>query len=565
VSLLAIDEAHCISEWGHDFRPSYRRVKELRERLGAPPTVALTATATPAVRRDIAKQLGLRDPAVIISGFDRRNLHYHVLATKNDAAKDATLASLLRDRDGIAVVYAATRKSVERIAHVLGREKVRAVAYHAGLDDDRRHEVQEAFMNEKARVIVATNAFGMGIDKPNVRLVVHHAMPGTLEAYYQEAGRAGRDGRHSDCVLLHAFPDRFTHEFFIKGAHPEQAVITSVYDALRKRAGAGGAVDSDTTAIAGKLPGKVSDREVESALRVLAANGALLSDGITGGRAHVRLLATPDRIKAELGRGDSLELGVLRALWRAAGDALNDGAWVDLDGLPSGLGGAVNVAAMLDALQSRQFLMWERNNAGLRLADAAAPLDKFGIEWSALDARRRGELEKLDTMQRYAYTNGCRRAYVLKYFGDPAARGLTVCEGCDNCLGAKRPFAVEDGAAAPPPRRKRMSRGRANGDEPARPGKSTVTSVSDDEVVVTAEAAPLFEELRALRKSIAAESKVPAYVVFPDRTLAALAVRRPQTSNAMLQIPGVGPVKLERYGDRVLELLRRSSTSESGA
>jgi len=540
-------------------------VRELRERLGAPPTVALTATATPAVRRDIAKQLGLRDPVVVISGFDRRNLHYHVLATKNDAAKDATLASLLRDRDGVAVVYASTRKSVERIAHVLSREKVRAVAYHAGLDDDHRHAVQDSFMNEGVRVIVATNAFGMGIDKPNVRLVVHHAMPGTLEAYYQEAGRAGRDGKHSDCVLLHGFPDRFTHEFFIKGAHPARDVITNVYDALRKRAGAGGVVDNDTTAIAGRLPGKVSDREVESALRVLAANGALLSDGITGARARIRLLATPDRIKSELGHGDSLELGVLRALWRAAGAVLHEGAWVDLEGLPSGLGGAMAVAAMLDALQSRQFLMWERNDAGIRLPDASAPLDKFAIDWSALDARRRGELDKLDTMQRYAYTDGCRRAYVLKYFGDPAARGLTKCEGCDNCLGERRPFAVDTGAAMPATKRKRSPRGRSANGEGAASRTSKVTSVSDDEFVVTAEAAPLFDALRALRRSIAAESKVPAYVVFPDRTLAALAVNRPQSPNAMLAIPGVGPVKLERYGDRVLELIRRSSTNGSGA
>jgi ATP-dependent DNA helicase RecQ len=199
VSLLAIDEAHCISEWGHDFRPSYLRMRAVRERLGEPVTLALTATATPDVRKDIEAQLALADPERVVTGFDRKNLHYHVVPVKNDAEKDQALADTLARNDGQAIVYAATRKSVERIDAVLQRAKIPAVAYHAGLDDARRHEVQDAFMNENVRAIVATNAFGMGIDKPNVRLVVHHAMPGSLEAYYQEAGRAGATGCRARC------------------------------------------------------------------------------------------------------------------------------------------------------------------------------------------------------------------------------------------------------------------------------------------------------------------------------------------------------------------------------
>ncbi len=238
VSLLAVDEAHCISEWGHDFRPSYLRVREVRSRLGNPPTVALTATATPEVREDIARQLALREPEVVITGFDRTNLSYHVMPARNDAAKDALLIELLGEHlrthaDGVAIVYASTRKTVERIAGVLTKARLPVLAYHAGLDDEHRAEVQDAFMREQVRIIVATNAFGMGIDKPNVRLVVHHAMPGTLEAYYQEAGRGGRDGLPATAVLLHAFPDRFTHEFFIKGALPAPDTVAAVHAALQ--------------------------------------------------------------------------------------------------------------------------------------------------------------------------------------------------------------------------------------------------------------------------------------------------------------------------------------------
>ena len=184
VSLLAIDEAHCISEWGHDFRPAYLRVLLLREKLGWPPAVALTATATPQVREDIARQLRLENSETIITGFDRTNLRYHVVHTRTDADKDGALADILRRHAGVAIVYAATRRSVEKVSRTLEASGISTAAYHAGLDDAHRHEVQDAFMNESVRAIVATNAFGMGIDKPNVRAVIHYAMPGTLEAYY---------------------------------------------------------------------------------------------------------------------------------------------------------------------------------------------------------------------------------------------------------------------------------------------------------------------------------------------------------------------------------------------
>jgi ATP-dependent DNA helicase RecQ len=554
VSLLAVDEAHCVSEWGHDFRPSYLKIGGVRERLGWPPTVALTATATAHVRGDIVTHLRLEKPTTIITGFDRKNLAYHVVPTKTERDKDDALVQLLRSTDGLAVVYAATRKAVERIALLLERARIVAAAYHAGLDDDRRHAVQEAFMTEKVRAIVATNAFGMGIDKPNVRLVVHYAMPGTLEAYYQEAGRAGRDGLPATCYLLHAFPDRFTHEFFIKGAYPERALVEEVYELLRRNADEAGGVDAAPAEFATRLRTKASERDVESALRILSQGGAYRVEAESGARVLVRLLATPERIKRELDPdASSMELGLLRAMWRVAGGALNDGAPINLDGLPPGFGGGSGAMPILDALQSRQFLMWKRLGSGASLVAPKKPLTAFRIDWATIDRRRKADLQKLDMMQQYAYTKGCRRGLVLRYFGDPAARAK--CSGCDNCMGTK--VIVEAGAAP-------SLRGPADrGAKRRPPDRSRDASVADEVPTLSGADEALLARLRDLRRTISREEQVPAYVVFPDRTLAEIAVRRPADTSAMGKIRGVGPVKLERYGERFLDVVRTSDDTEA--
>jgi ATP-dependent DNA helicase RecQ len=553
VSLLAVDEAHCISEWGHDFRPSYLRIATVRERLGWPPVVALTATATPHVRADIVRQLRLESAQTIITGFDRRNLRYHVVPVRTEQDKDEALVEILHATPGLAVVYASTRRTVERITDVLNRARVSAVAYHAGLDDAHRHEVQDAFMKERVRAIVATNAFGMGIDKPNVRLVVHYAMPGTLEAYYQEAGRAGRDGEPADCFLLHAFQDRFTHEFFIKGSYPERDVVENVYQVMRHSASESGAVELTAQEIASRVRGKVNVREIEGALRILSSARAFRRLPETGSRVLVRLLATPQRIKRELG-GDteSLELGLLRAMWRAAGAALEQGAAIDLDGLPPAFGGAAGATQLLDALQSRQFVEWKRLGGGTFLEKPRQELEAFGIDWSTLDRRRRAELAKLDAMQQYAYLKSCRRSFVLRYFGDPAARPR--CGGCDICLGTK---VVVTKTVSRPASGKRY--------QPSASSRSNRASAgpSSDDVSLSPADDMLLDKLRTLRRNISREEQVPAYVVFSDRTLAEMALRRPRTTAALAGIRGVGPTKLERYGERFLAVLRDADGTEA--
>lgn len=434
VALLAVDEAHCISEWGHDFRPTYRRIGHIRDQLGGPQTVALTATATPDVRADIVRQLGLRAPQVVVAGFDRTNLTYHVAPTRTQHDKDEAAVTWLREAQGPAIVYAPTRKAVERVAGVLNRRRIRAVAYHAGLDDAPRRRAQDAFMSEEVRVIVATSAFGMGIDKPDVRLVVHHAMPGSLEAYYQEAGRAGRDGRPSRCVLLHAYPDRFTHEFFISNAHPDRRVVEQLWRWLVQRADGSGLVADLLEDAVAALPREVGARKVEAALRILQGAGACVPEPPTPGRVWVRLLATPARITRELAGAREYDRELLRALWRAVGRRLADGVSIDLDGLPPGFHGATGVVPVLERLDAEQFVAWSRVGGGWRIPVERLKEATVPVDWTVLERRRQADLERLDSMQQYAQTRYCRRAYLLRYFGDPAAR--EACAGCDRCLGS---------------------------------------------------------------------------------------------------------------------------------
>lgn len=236
VSLFAVDEAHCISQWGHDFRPDYLRLKDAVAQLGQngnrPQVIALTATATPTVRADIAKQLALEEPASFVAGFDRHNLTLRVIHCKNENERLRRTAQLAEQATGAGIVYAATRKTVEEVAGYLQERGVKALAYHAGLSEQTRTRVQERFMGGEIAAIVATNAFGMGIDKRDLRFVTHYNVPGSIEAYYQEVGRAGRDGLPSVCTLLFNYIDKRVHEFFIEGSNPSPEIIQRVYDCL---------------------------------------------------------------------------------------------------------------------------------------------------------------------------------------------------------------------------------------------------------------------------------------------------------------------------------------------
>ncbi|MBI3096756.1 MAG: RecQ family ATP-dependent DNA helicase [Planctomycetes bacterium] len=371
VSLFAVDEAHCISQWGHDFRPDYMRLREAIDRTGHPTVAAFTATATPRVRKDIIAQLRLEEGQEFFIGFDRRNLFFRIERTGRAEEKvDVVLDTIERfglvekgkpARHGSAIVYCATRKNVDLVHETLRHSRIPAIAYHAGMADGKRKEVQDLFMEDEAPVVVATNAFGLGIDKPDIRAVLHYDIPGSLEAYYQEAGRSGRDGEPAECPLLFGSADVRTQEFFIDMANPTRVTIERVFDFVRRSKEE--TPEVDFASLGGDRSQAVS---VEAAVKLLEMEGMLLR------------LASETRSWDE-GSGNGLR--------RAREESVR-----------------------------------------VRVLDRG-PLR---MDFARLAAKRRNDEERLARMVQYAHGTGCRRRFILDHFGDLSAPA--TCTACDACV-----------------------------------------------------------------------------------------------------------------------------------
>ncbi len=440
LQLLAVDEAHCISEWGHDFRHDYARLGQFRRRLGNPPTIALTATATPDVREDVIRQLELQSPKVFVAGFARPNLIYRVRQVSGKGEKNATLREFLGGHPGSGIIYSSTRRGCEEIAETISENLRRTVAvYHAGMDMEHRRTVQESFMQGRIEIVVATNAFGMGIDKPDVRFVVHYNMPGTLESYYQEAGRAGRDGAPSVCLFLYDASDRYVQEFFIENAYPPREVIQQVYQFLMSTPQ--DPVEMTQIELKEALRLSVSAEGVGTCERLLEKAGVLerLQPHHNMGAVaiHSDLPTVLDLLPVQAANRRK----VLAAVEKIVGERRCEMVYFNPQYLADVTHLSLTVVKgdlrKLSQLQCFDYVPPFRGRA-LHLKRRDLPFEELAIDFEGLDRRRQLDYEKLDCVVRYAKTTRCRQREILNYFQDQQAADCGQCDNCQRRSGSAR-------------------------------------------------------------------------------------------------------------------------------
>ncbi len=486
VSLLVVDEAHCISQWGHDFRPDYLKIGRLRQELTNPPCLALTATATTRVQIDLCKRLSLRDPLKLVTGFRRPNLALSVRLCQSRQEKLATLERLVREREqGTILVYCATRRAAEEVADWLGQSHQSVGYYHAGLSDEERQLVHHDFRRGTVRILAATNAFGMGIDKSDVRLVVHFDIPGSVEAYYQEVGRAGRDGQPAACVLLFHERDLATQEYFIQLAAKDPEGSDR---AVRMRTLLQEMLGYVSIATCRQLA--ILDYFSDEAEKALGPCG--LCD---------RCVAPVQQARREVPCDDA----------DSAKAVLATVSWC---------GGRFGVSRIVE------ILLGSRSKALLAFGGESCPT--YGT-CRALSKPSVTSLVKGLIDSGYLQVEGAEYPTI-----DVTSKGQEVLQG----VGAVTLNVVEERRREVPV--KKLSR------------EKTTTTVALPASPVDQQ---VFDRLRKLRTELAEEEDVAPFVIFHDKTLKAIASHMPATPAALLEVPGIGELKAERYGRRVLAVV----------
>lgn len=509
ISLIAVDEAHCVSQWGQDFRSSYLGIGDFIAGLPQrPPVGAFTATATERVRRDIVGLLGLRNPAVTVTGFDRPNLYFDVvkLETKYKAAWVARYVADHPDESGI--VYCATRKTTEALADTLNQMGHPAVAYHGGMSPDAREVAQRDFITDKVPVVVATNAFGMGIDKSNVRYVIHHNLPESIEAYYQEAGRAGRDGEPSRCTLLWNESDIVTRRRLLDNDYENERLTPEEQEIVRqsKRRLLDGMVGyCRTTDCLHRYMTRYFGQEL-SPNAGSAAGEDIAADSSQSGRCGAcsnceSTFETIDvtRVAQAISRcvhdaGQRVGSGKIVKILR--GSRAQDLAWLNPERMPTfGMLKDVNEARVRDVLSQMA------TDGYLSIAEGRMPIVMFGA--------------------RAAETAAPDFHYEIKRVERKSA-----------AAGSGRSGGVADTA-----------------DSANVPGDALGSYIPDDDEE------SLFQKLRELRRTIAQEIGKPPYIVFSDKTLRDMARIKPVTNAQFLAVNGVGQHKLDLYGQRFMQAI----------
>lgn len=477
ISMVAVDEAHCVSQWGQDFRPSYLKIVDFIDRLPKRPVIsAFTATATEEVREDVIDILMLREPAVVSTGYDRPNLYLGVQSPKD---KYATLKNYVECHpDQCGIIYCLTRKLVEEVCDRLNQEGFSATRYHAGLSDEERRKNQEDFIFDRSRIMVATNAFGMGIDKSNVRFVIHYNMPKNLESYYQEVGRCSRDGEPGECILLYNGQDVVTNQMFIDNNQDNQELDSLTRQMVMER-----------------------DRERLKKMTFYSFTNECLRDYIL-------------RYFGEYGEN----------YCGNCSNCLSQFETVDATDITKELVGCVKA--------SRQ-----------RYGTAVIIDTVHGANTAKIRNYRMNENPHYGNLAKVpAYK--LRQVMNHLFLNDWLA--ITNDEYAIVKLTEKSKAVLEDGES--------VIMKMAKEQEPVEKVKSgkKIKKSSASALELTEGEAALFETLRALRMVIAKEEKVPPYIVFSDKTLVHMSVKKPKTKEEMLSVSGVGEFKFEKYGERFL-------------
>jgi len=540
-ALIAIDEAHCISQWGHDFRPDYRTLGDYLPSLCPAPVIALTATATPTVQKDIVTQLQLSQPALFIHGFRRHNLAIEVVELSKPRRNQFTVDLLKSPANRPAIVYAPSRKAAEELASTLGGN---AAAYHAGLDPGTRERVQRHFLSGKLEVVVATIAFGMGIDKADVRTVVHTALPGSVEAYYQEIGRAGRDGQSSRTVLLHSFADRKMHDFFLERDYPAPtelsrvaAVLTGDYqmpDILRQRLH----MDVETF-----------DKAVEKLASQGAASinieGNVRSTGHTTWRtgydAQLAFRRSQIDRMAAFAETPQCRMTALIQHFGDTADGLRPCGHCDFCSPERATAQTFRAPSLQEDRQLRTILDALQGAApratGKLHSDLALGIDRKHFD-SYLEALTRAGLITLTTDTFTSKDDG--REITFK-------RAALTHEG--RTFGTHEPLAVhiKDTTASTTQKSRKTSSQKPS-------STSRKAEKAESIAAYTPNQKDLDARLREWRKAEAAKTGKPAFIVFSDTVLNAIVQTHPTTIPQLLTISGIGPDKADRHGAAIIAI-----------
>lgn len=580
VAMIAIDEAHCVSQWGHDFRPDYLRLGNLIQSLPSARVMALTATATPEVRDDIAKQLGLgiqgrAAPRVFVSGFRRDNLRLVVSHVSTHAEKMDRIADI-HAAHPTGIIYCSTRKQVERVGSMLADMKIKHTIYHAGLTDQQRHKAQDQFMSGSVPVVVATNAFGMGVDRSDLRFVIHWDVPGSIEAYYQEIGRAGRDGLSSHCELLYNYADVRTQEFFLDGSNPDPTVVTQLWDEVRRllQSGPQTCTLEEWGAQLSATDNKITVHTCMGLYercglieREIKAGSRCYTTSLVPGASLKRLQEQLPALKAKRSR----DMRKLDLMLRYTNTHQCRHAFIlEYFGDPDGMKGACGCCdhCGFDETVKPRPPTEEEWPVVQKLLSCVGRLDgRFGkttLLAVATGSRAKEILErKLEQLPLHGILagvpletvkdlfDGLVRAGAIALTPDQFAVASLTAKGRDIAWRRETVLLKWPTQNRRPP--KTAMRHHVPAARKIKRGKQA--ALENLERVLSATEDTLFESLKEWRTREASHQGIPPYLIFSNKALKAMAILQPTTMSELEKVPGVGPAKLDEYGADLLRIV----------